>query len=170
MTTIVANLECMAADQRVSAEGAPYYHANKIFRIGNSLFGTAGDGFMSLLMIDWLKKGAKNRAALYKLWTDYERSAFWLLELNPNGLFLWDGWAIPEKLNDTRYAIGSGALAAVGAMDSGKTPEEAVKVATSLDVYSGAPIQVEYLLPPELSPRRRKTKADTNWRKALRED
>jgi hypothetical protein len=146
----------MAADQKVSAEGCPHYHANKIFRIGDSLFGTAGDGFMGLLMVDWLKKGAKNRAALYKLWNDYERSAFWLLELNPQGLFLWDGWAIPEKINDSRYAIGSGASAALGAMDAGKTPEESVRSAINLDIYSGAPVQVEYLLPPELKPRRKR--------------
>ena len=70
MTTIVCNLECMAADSRVSAEGAPFYHSDKIFRIGDSLFGTAGDGMMGLLMIDWLRGPRKNRLALYKLWDD----------------------------------------------------------------------------------------------------
>lgn len=155
MTTIVANLEGMAADTRVSAEGCPFYHSDKIFRIGDSLFGTAGDGMMGLLMIDWLRKGAKNRQALYKLWADYERSAFWILELNPQGLFLWDGWAIPEKLNDKRYAIGSGAGPALAALDGGSTLEDAVRCAANLDQYSGQPIHVEYLLPPELKRKRR---------------
>ena len=156
MTTIVANLEGMAADQRVSVDGAPHYKAAKIFRIGDSLFGTSGDGMMSLLMIDWLRKGAKNRPALYKLWGDYERSAFWILELNPSGLYLWDGWAIPEKLEDARYAIGSGAMAAMAALDGGASLEDSVKRAIGLDQYSGDPVQVEWLLPPELKRRRGK--------------
>lgn len=145
----------MAADQRVSAEGAPHYKADKIFRIGDSLFGTAGDGMMGLLMIEWLKGTRKNRLSLYKLWDDYERSAFWILELSPTGLYLWDGWAVPEKLNETRYAIGSGAMAAMTALDSGKPLEEAVRCAMNYDQYSGEPVSVEYLLPPELKPKRR---------------
>lgn len=157
MTTIVANLECMAADTRVSVDGAPHYHSTKIFRIGDSLFGTAGDGMMCLVMVEWLQSSPKrNRQALYKNWTDNtERSACWLLELSPEGLFRWDGWGVREKLNDKRYAIGSGAQAALRAVDDGHTPEDAVKGATNYDQYSGAPVQVEYLLPPELTRKRR---------------
>jgi 20S proteasome alpha/beta subunit len=140
----------MAADTRVSAEGAPHWHATKIFRIGESLFGTAGDGFMSLTMIEWLKTN-RSRPALYKIWADYERDGFWLLELNPSGLYIWDGWGVPEKLIDKRYAIGSGAQAALAALDAGMSPEDAVKGATKYDQYSGPPIQVEYVLPPELT-------------------
>lgn len=155
MTTIVANLECMAADTRVSCEGAPHYHADKIFRIGDSLFGTAGDGSMCLLMIDWLRGTRKNRLSLYKLWDDYERSDFWILELSPGGLYLWNGWAVPEKLNERRYAIGTGAQAAMHAIDTGRSPEDAVRGAISYDQYSGEPVQVEYLLPKELTRRKR---------------
>lgn len=146
MTTIVANLEGMAADTRVSIEGSAFYHSNKIFRIGNSLFGTAGDGMMCLVMIDWLKTTQRSRHALYKNWTENtERSACWLLELNPTGLYTWDGWGVPEKLNEKRYAIGSGQIAAMARVDEGATLEDAVKAATRYDQYSGLPIQVEYL-------------------------
>lgn len=155
MTTIVANREGMAADSRVSLEGSPFYHADKIFRIGDSLFGTAGDGMMGLLMIDWLRGTRKNRLALYRLWADYDRSAFCILELNAQGLFLWDGWAIPERLNDQTYAIGSGAGPALTALEDGKSLEDAVRSATKRDQYSGDPVQVEYLLPPELKRKRR---------------
>jgi ATP-dependent protease HslVU (ClpYQ) peptidase subunit len=154
MTTIACNRECMAADTRVSTGGA-HYHANKIFRIGNSLFGTAGDGDIGLVMVDWLKT-ARNRQNLYKQWADYERSEVWLIELNPAGIFLWTGWGVPEKLNETRYAIGTGQLAALSALDSGETPEQAVKVAARYDQYSGEPLQVEYLLPPELTKTRKR--------------
>ena len=154
MTTIACTRECMAADTRVSTEGA-HYHANKIFRIGVSLFGTAGHGDMGLVMIDWLKT-ARNRQTLYKQLGDYERSEVMLIELNPGGIYLWTGWGVPEKLNDARFAIGSGHMAALAALDRGDSPEDAVRGATHYDQYSGEPVQVEWLLPPELKRTRRK--------------
>lgn len=136
----------MAADTRVSIDGSAFYHANKIFRIGNSLFGTAGDGMMCLVMIDWLKTSQRSKHALYKHWSENtERGACWLLELNPTGLYLWDGWGVGEKLNEKRYAIGSGQLPAIAALDAGATLEEAVRTATRYDQYSGPPLQVEML-------------------------
>ena len=148
MTTIVANHEGMAADTRVSVDGSAYYHANKLFRIGHSIFGTAGDGMMCLVMVEWLKTAQRNRHQLYKHWTENtERSACWLLELNPSGLYIWDGWGVPERINDKRYAIGSGQLAAIAALDSGSSLEDSVKIAARYDQYSGPPIQVEYLKP-----------------------
>ena len=149
MTTIACNRECMAADTRVSTGGA-HYHANKIFRLGSSLFGTAGDGDMGLVMIDWLRT-ARNRQTLYKQWADYDRNEVWLIELNPGGICLWTGWGVQERINDKRYAIGTGQLAALKGMDKDETPEEAVRGAIDYDQYSGAPVQVEYLLPPELA-------------------
>jgi hypothetical protein len=155
MTTIAANLECMAADTRVSIDGSAHYHTTKLFRVGDSIFGTAGDGMMCLVMIDWLRGKDRKRSTLYANWTEHtERSACWLLELNPKGLFVWDGWGIPEPLIDKRYAIGSGQVAALRGMDLGQSPEDAVKAAPDYDQYSGAPVQVEWLLPPELKRKR----------------
>lgn len=45
-------------------------------------------------------------------------------------------------LIDTPYAaIGSGSLYALGAMESGKTPKEAIKVASKWDPYTGMGIK-----------------------------
>jgi hypothetical protein len=147
MTTIVANLEGMAADTRCSIEGSVFYHAPKIFRIGNSLFGTAGDGMMCLVMVEWLQTTGRSKHALYKHWTENtDRSACWLIELrSPGELYVWDGWGVPEKILDKRYAIGSGQMAALAAYDRGASLEEAVKAGTNLDQYSGSPIHVEML-------------------------
>lgn len=154
MTTIACNRECMAADTRVSTGGA-HYHANKIFRIGTSLFGTAGDGDMGLVMVEWLRT-ARNRQTLYKQWADYDRNEVWLLELNPGGIYLWTGWGIQERINETRFAIGSGQLAALKGLDKGESPEDAVRGAISYDQYTGEPLQVEWLLPPELKRKRKR--------------
>lgn len=147
MTTIVANLEYMAADERVSVDGGPFYHADKIFRIGNSLFGTAGDGAMGLIVIDWLAKNPqRNRQVLYRNWpSDIERYACDILELNSTGLYLWNGWGIPEKLNDKRFAVGSGAMAALDAVDHGASLDDAIRRAAKYDQYTGAPIRIEPL-------------------------
>lgn len=146
MTTIVANLEGMAADTRVSEDGAPHYPATKIFRIGNSLFGTAGHGDMCLVMIEWLKTAQRSRMALYKQFADYDRDQIVLLELRlPGELYRWTGWGLPERILADRFAVGSGAFAAISAYDHGASLEEAVKAGADYDLYTGAPIQIEML-------------------------
>ena len=154
MTTIVCDREGMAADTRVTGVGA-IYHAPKIFRIGTSLFGTAGHGSMCLVMIEWLKT-ARNRDRLYKQWGDYERSEIVLVELRPGGIYLWDGWGVEERINDKTYAIGSGSMAALAALRKGESLEDSVREAIPLDECTGGDVQVEYLLPPELARKRRK--------------
>jgi hypothetical protein len=158
MTTIAANLECMAADTRVSFESGGHYPATKIFRIGESLFGTAGDGFMCLLMVEWLKgpRNMKARLNLYKQFGEYDRDLVEIIELNATGLYLWTGWGLPEKILADRAAVGSGAKAALTAMSKGDSPEAAVTAAIEHDIYTAAPVQVEYLLPPELTKRKRR--------------
>ena len=150
MTTIVCNLEGMAGDTRVSTEGGAFFHSSKIFRIGNSLFGLCGDAVMGLVMVEWLKTAQRSRNALYKQWTENtERYACELLELRaePYGasLHIWDGWGVPMKLNEKRWAIGSGQVGALAALDGGADLQEAIKRAANYDQYSGAPIQLEML-------------------------
>jgi hypothetical protein len=152
MTTIVANLECMAADTRVVNEG-PMYHAAKIFRVGDSLFGTAGDAFMSLAFLDWLAT-KRNVVALRKLFEHEDKASFVVLELSPEGLRLWNGWGVPEKLFDKAYSIGSGSMSAMNAMRRDNNPEDAVRSTMPLDENTGGEVQVEYLLPPELKRKR----------------
>lgn len=145
MTTIVCNANCMAADTRVTGDAA-FYHADKIFRVGHSLFGTAGDGDASLVMIEWLRTAQRNRRQLYGNWPDqFDRYEVCLLEINPSGIYRWSGWGIGEKVNDRFSAIGTGQLAALQVLHDGGTPEDAVRAATRFDEATGPPIQVEYL-------------------------
>jgi hypothetical protein len=157
MTTIAANRECIAADTRV-VNGSSYYHAPKIFRIGNSLLGTAGDGFACLAWVEWFKSPRRNPQTLHRMFGEtVDRDAIWIVELNPSGIHFWNGWGVPETILDDCFAVGTGGMAALEAMRSGKTPEEAVHRALAHDENSGPPVQVEYLLPPELlKPKRRR--------------
>ena len=145
MTTVVANLECMAADQRCTGWG-PIGHVTKIYRIGNSLFGLAGNPFLALHMLRWLQ-GKRDVAALYKLIPEAQREELCLLELSADGLAYWDGWGARLPLLDQTFAIGSGSVAALQALRLGKSPPDAVIAATGMDEYTGVQIapHVEYL-------------------------
>lgn len=149
MTTIAANRECMAGDQRMTDAG-PFGHTLKIQRIGLSLFGMCGEAHRCHVLLEWLKTPQRNRPQLYKAFADEDgRYAIELMEISPGGIFLWNGWGVPLPILDKHWAIGSGAMAAMAAMKAGHDPEEAVRIAAQLDEATGPPIQVEYLKQPK---------------------
>lgn len=157
MTTLAFNRECMAGDTRV-VTGASFYHSDKIYRIGNSLVGTAGNAHACLAFLAWFQSPRRNPVELQKQFGEnHDRGDIWIAEINPGGIYLWDGWGYAERLNDPYYAIGSGAMAALEAMRQGMNPEEAVRRAITHDENTGSPIQVEFLL-PETPKRKRKAK------------
>jgi hypothetical protein len=114
VTTIVANLECMAADQRVTGGGA-IAHVQKIHRIKSSLFGFAGDSHLAIHVLGWLK-GKRDPLELYKLIPDAHRDSVEVLELSPKGLAVWTGWGVALPLLDACYSIGSGSMVALQAL------------------------------------------------------
>lgn len=140
MTTIAASLTEMAGDSALVTSG-PVAKVSKIHRIGDSIFGEAGDGFASLLMIEWLK-GRRDRRLLQKMPEAFVRDDVLLLELSPKGLALWNGWGIKMPISDAFYAIGSGSMAAMAALMAGANPEEAVKIAAELDENTREPVEV----------------------------
>ena len=144
MTTVVANRECMAADERVTS-GEPLFPTTKIFRIKGSLFGFCGDLHRCHVMLEWLK-GKRDRLELFKLFHQEDgRYELELLELNKSGLSLWNGWGVPIPIHADFYAVGSGGMAAVVSMKKHNDPIQAVKDAMDFDEATGPPIRVEYL-------------------------
>lgn len=135
MTTIVANLECMAADQRCTG-GGPIAHIQKIHRIKGNLYGIAGDTHLAMHVLRWLG-GTRDPLDLYKMIPDAHRDSVELLELSKTGLALWSGWGSRIQILDATYAIGSGCMAALQAMRGGSTPAQAVTLACGLDECSG---------------------------------
>jgi len=153
MTTVAASHECMAADQRITS-GNPPARANKIKRIGDSLYAPSGSISLALVFFEWLET-KRDKIRLYRLIPEDSRHDFEVLELSPQGLALWDGWGARLPILDKFYAIGSGGMSAMQAMKRGLSPEEAVSETFSLDECSGPAVQVEYLLPKELTRRKR---------------
>lgn len=155
MTTIAANLECMAADQRLTS-GNPICRTHKIRRIGDSLYGGCGNFSLVVLFLDWLALPKRDVMRLYRMLPEDSRHEFEVLELSPSGLALWDGWGVRVPILDKFYAIGSGSPSAMQAIKRGLSPEESVSETFSLDECSGGTVEVEYLLPPELRTKRKR--------------
>lgn len=157
ITTIVANLEGMAADQRMTDSG-PMAHVTKIRRVGNTLYGLCGAVSPGMVFLEWLET-KRDKLRLYRLIPEDTRYEFTVLELSESGLALWDGWGIRIPLLDRVFAVGTGASAALAAVEyHGKSIDEAIRCAMLRDECSGLchiEPQVEWLLPPELKRRRR---------------
>jgi hypothetical protein len=143
MTTIAANLECMAADTR--RIGDVISSIRKIRRYGNRIFGCAGDMECVTVFWRWADDGFNERKR-----PAMPEGCFDALELNDEGLWAWDKALCRYHLEDQYDSIGSGAMSAKTAMFLGKSPEEAVKVAAEHDESTGGRVIVEALLPPEL--------------------
>ena len=157
MTTIVANLEGMAADQRMTDAG-PIAHVSKIRRAGNTLYGLCGAVSPGMVFLEWLETAKRDKLRLYRLLPEDTRYEFTVIELSESGLALWDGWGIKIPLLDKVFAVGTGASAALAAVEThGCSLESAIRAAIKRDECSGLHIepQVEWLLPPELKRRRR---------------
>jgi hypothetical protein len=146
MTTIAVSLTEMAADSCFSYEGAgtDVFPTKKLYRIGDSIFGEAGDGPGAARMIQWLQRGQK-----YKEQPKYERTlgndehAFCLVELCKEGIFLWDYACMRYPVRQEVFAIGSGRKVAMYCMRyEKKSPEQAVKAACLVDDGTREPVDV----------------------------
>lgn len=164
MTTVIANLEAMAADHRCTSEG-PICHVRKIYPITvdgeQRLYGLCGDVMMALYVIEWLQ-GKRDKEALHKAISLDNRGDVAILELSHEGLAVLDGWGMRMPLLDKFYAVGSGASAAMIALKRGADLQDAIREAASIDEASGVhpdfPPEIAYLVPRELNGRKRRGK------------
>ena len=141
MTTICANLEGMAADTLVSYassfEGKP-----KIWHARHSLWGAAGGARYCAEFRLWTL--GKGRRPEIPTGEDADEDAVLeVLQLHQkDGLFLWTNNALPERIAESFFAIGSGGAHALGAMAMGATPAQAIAVAAKYDSCTREPINV----------------------------
>lgn len=133
MTTIVCNREMMCADKQ--ATHTANFITTKLYRIGGSIFGCAGESGLGRKFLAWKRGGDKPEL-------DSE-SQFSALELTHDGVIqLYDCHLEPYAVENDCYAIGSGGEFALGAMSMGASLEDAIKIAAKWDSYTGSEIQV----------------------------
>lgn len=133
MTTVAASLDFMeiAADSMCSGDDV-HYLVEKLKRGKHSAYGAAGDWDKILKFYDALEKSGD-------LDSDCDIE---VLELRNDGLWVYEGTIIPARIKNRFYAIGSGAGYAIAAMHLGKSPSEAVAIASLFDPGTGGPIDV----------------------------
>lgn len=141
MTTIVACFKerVMLSDSRTTDEDAGIkWTTRKIEKINGALYGAAGDCIDIEAFIAWLRGERKRRPKI----TD---AGFTAMELNEKGILLWDYRLKPFAVGIDRHAIGSGAMAALAALEMGADAKTAIEIACKIDTGSEGPIQMETL-------------------------
>ena len=139
VTTVAFRDGIMAADSRYCETTVGITRGPKIFRkkVGKRevLIGIAGDDtFAAMLFVDWY---GTNNDALYKSITALDGDAFDILIWDGRKLFEASPRCRPCEIEESYYAIGSGALHAITAMDCGKSAIQAVQMAARRDQHTG---------------------------------
>lgn len=155
MTTIVFSRPhgIIAADSRNTDSSGAVFKVRKIDRLENGrYFLGAGHLYTIGLVRDWAESdfSEDERPGFGVLFCDRaEDFSFSCLVISEDGRIavLVDDEMQPQPVHDDYLAIGSGAAYAIGALESGATPEQAVQIAIDHDGNSGGPIQVESIGP-----------------------
>jgi hypothetical protein len=134
MTTIVANRKGMAADRRGTSN--PVFKMTKLFRVNGSIIGITGNVEQALRFVEW-RRTPEGKP------TFNEASNIEVLELTADGrIIYWGAEMVGIPIENEFYALGTGAMAAMGAMSMGASPKRAVAVAALWDAATGPDVQV----------------------------
>jgi ATP-dependent protease HslVU (ClpYQ) peptidase subunit len=142
MTTIITDGVTMVADSMLATDDLiDKRDVQKVFRIGKSLVGIAGEYSRCLQVIDYLNQfeGDRDKFLLP------DNSNISGLILKPKKQVLIFETDLYPFLVHHINAIGSGASLAIGAMYAGATPMEALKIVVKLDPFTGGKLR-EYKL------------------------
>jgi ATP-dependent protease HslVU (ClpYQ) peptidase subunit len=150
MTIICCKDGVMAADTRIVHGDAGIAKVTKLFRkrIGrrDHILGFSGVMSYAIMYIEWFGSGKPMPDHLRNIPDEH---GFNVMILAGKRLYEADGIGRPIEVESKFYAIGSGAMAALGAMHHGATALQAAKIACKLDHNCGLPIQT-MILPTRL--------------------
>ncbi len=108
----------------------------KLYKKSGHIIGFCGDVAQALVFVDWFFNQKKNRRPDLASETGWEA-----LVLNKDGVTTWERSLRPIPMDDEFYAIGSGSMLAMGAMEHGASASQAVAIACKRDPYCREPIQ-----------------------------
>ena len=144
MTTVIAIPEqgVMASDSLITTYSTLMaYRSDKLYRAGKSIFGEAGDVAAGLRFRRWAQDGMPKKDR--PKFSGYDDDDFSVLELAPDGLWMWDSTMVRQSVMDPVYAIGSGSKVALYCVVVQKmSAEQAILEAAKVDVHTAGPVQV----------------------------
>lgn len=138
MTTIAFDGKTIAADCQ-STYGSFPVKVRKLnsltYKGQNAVAACAGTIREFQPIIEWLKAGGKKKS---RPDVDDEKPDFSIIIATESGnVFYANDSLFFHDMGKVRWAIGSGADYALGAMEAGKTAPEAIAIASRLDVNTG---------------------------------
>jgi len=146
MTTICTDGVTIAADGLACLGGQKVAFKDRkivIDRKHGAIYALSGATAMLPHIMEWHRAGAPAESAPKAAAPDITWTL--LVITSKSTTLLTSQCAFPSVVDDRRFAIGSGADYAMGAMCAGVEPAEAVKIVidNKLDVWTGGEIQVE---------------------------
>lgn len=142
MTTIATDGKSMAGDGQTSTNGTiSSTRTVKVSRMGGGgLYASCGSSGWGDKLLSWFDGGQVGDPP-----KGDDNDGFMFLK--PDGS-LWQGGCDGLAVElDLPFAMGSGMDFAIGAMEAGKSPEEAVEIAAKRDPNTGGQITVLHLNP-----------------------
>jgi len=134
MTTIATDGKSMAGDGLLNsnAEWVVAMDFKKVRLIGKDVVGVAGDARTCEKFFSAYEAGETT--------SFYSGAEYAAVALTKNGAFAYDGsYPVPVAVS-LPFAIGNGAKFAMGAMDAGASPIEAVRIASTRCLLTGGDI------------------------------
>ena len=140
MTTIAYDGKTFAADRQTTFGGTPVATPKIVkgkFKGEECFIGTSGEVEVCTAIEDWIKSGCKGKLSLGD---NPQVSA--MIVVKSGDVYFMSGSTFAHKMGKTKWAIGSGADYALGAMYAGKSAKEAVEIASQLDTGTGLGVDV----------------------------
>ena len=123
------------------------YYIEKLRRGSNCIFGGAGDLDKLLKFYDSVEKNGEFD----------EPIEVDILELRADGIYVYESTIHPVKVRGDFFSVGTGSAYALAAMHLGKSPREAIEIASIFDPVTGGPIDMMTLEPAKAPGRKKKS-------------
>ena len=137
MTVIVATKSGLYADSFCARNTlrTPGFTTPKLFKLGGVSIGCAGDNNAVASFLDAIKAGKP----FYELTSP--DADFEALVVAQSKIWLYVGVCPAQPVLGEFFAVGTGASYALGALEAGASPEEAIHAACKYDPFCKAPVQ-----------------------------
>jgi len=154
MTTILVteDNEMLCDSQATSGDFIISYEFDKVENINGNLVGIAGKYSSCMAFKDWFASISETQSAISEypnanvvVVEPEEDEQFDALILSPDGILtMFEGSSAAYEVS-APYAIGSGGIYALSALDGGANGKTAMEVAIKRDIYTGGEIKVHTL-------------------------
>ncbi len=145
MTTVAVREDMMAANTGTYVYGLRCREGN-IEEVAGELIGVSGNTADIAKLVQWYLKGEFDTPPEYTIFKNDDNPAATLLVLTKTGVIkLVCPHGLITVLNVPFFAIGSGAMAAMGAMQTGVSAGDAVVIAAMIDPDTTGPVEVRRL-------------------------